>query len=163
MRRPISQEYLPARCSMVRQPIRPVRPPSFQSIIQGIAIILFFRCMSALLNPFNRTSGGIKWLLVTHTVAIFLFVTVFTGINLNILSISYIDNRKFRGTTEPPGPAGFQYITYSTTISVVSTCMFLLNNLLVDGLLVRFAFESVTRLSNVGRSSSSTVATLCTQ
>ena len=46
-----------------------------------IAIILFFRCMSILLDPVNRARGDIKRLLVTHTVAIFMFLTVFTAIN----------------------------------------------------------------------------------
>lgn len=99
--------------------------------------------MSALLNPVIRTRG-IKWLLVAHTVAIFLFVTAFTAINLNGLSISYIDNRASPGGGElPPGPLGYQYITYSMTSGSVSTLMFLLNNLLADGLLVCFVFDSV--------------------
>ena len=94
--------------------------------------------MNALLTPVNRTVGGIKWMFVIHTVAIFIFATVFTAVNLDMLSISYIDNRDARGITEPPGPLGYQYFTYSTPIGIVSTLMFLLNNLLVDGLLVRF-------------------------
>ena len=117
--------------------------------------------MNALLNPVNRTRGGIKWLLVAHTVAIFVFVTVFTAMNIDILSISYIDNREIRDVTEPPGPLGYQYLTYSTPIGIVSTVMFLLNNLLVDGLLVCFSLNSVVQASNVVSSSSSIVATLC--
>lgn len=121
-----------------------------QSIYQGITIVLFFRCMSALLDPANRTSGGIKWLLMAHTVAIFLFVTVFTAINLDIMSISYVDNRGAYGLSEPSGPLSYQHLSYSTPIGIISTCMFLLNNWLVDGLLVRFVFNSAARMSNVG-------------
>ena len=105
--------------------------------------------MNTLLNPVNRARDGIKWLLVAHTVAIFLFVTVFTTINLDILSISYIDKRKIHGIIEPPGPLGFLYLTYSTVTGIVSTVMFLLNNLLVDGLLVRFVFNLLTRMPNM--------------
>ena len=80
-------------------------------------------------------------MLVAHTIVIFLSVTVFTAINFEILSISYIDNREAHVTAEPPGPLGYQFLTYSTPIGVVSTVMFLLNNLLVDGLLVRLSFN----------------------
>jgi ABC-type Fe3+ transport system permease subunit len=94
--------------------------------------------MNALLNPVNR-ARGIKWLLVAHTVAIFLFVTVFTVVNLDILSLSYIDNREAHGDTVVPGPLGYQSLTYSMAVGIISTLMFLLNNLLVDGLLVRLS------------------------
>ena len=112
-------------------------------MILGIVIILFFRCARALLDPLNPTRGGIKWLLVAHTVAIFLFATVFTAIGLDILSDSYIDNREASSATETPGPLGYLQSAYSTPIGIVSTVMFLLNNLLVDGLLVCFVFDSV--------------------
>lgn len=128
-------------------------------IILGGVVLLFFRCMSALLDPVNRTRGSIKWLLIVHTVAIFLFVTVFTVINLNVLSVSYVDNRETHGGPEPPGPLGYQYSTYSTISGVVSTIMFLLNNLLADGLLVCFVINSAGRVSDVVCSSSSIVAT----
>jgi hypothetical protein len=39
--------------------------------------------MSALPNPVDCTKGGAKWLLVTHTLAMFSFVTTFTAINLD--------------------------------------------------------------------------------
>ena len=118
--------------------------------------------MSTLLDPVNRTKGGIKWLLMAHTVAIFLFVTIFTAINLHLLSISYIDYRDIQGNIEAPGPLGYLQITYSTPTGIISTIMFLLNNLLVDGLLVRFVFNQLTRPSNVDFAFSSIVAILCT-
>ena len=80
----------------------------------------------------------------------FMFVTVFTVINLNIISTSYIDNRKF--PNDPyPGPLGFQVLTYSETIGIVSTVMFLLNNWLADGLLVKSVPASAAQVSDVTR------------
>jgi len=65
-------------------------------------------------------------------------VTVFTAMNLNIQSISYIDNREFPGVEGvlPPGPIGYQWSIYSNVLTVVPNLMFLLNNWLADGLLL---------------------------
>lgn len=107
------------------------------AIFYGIVVVLFFRCLGALISPANPTTGGTKWLLVAHTVVMFFFVTVFTATNLDILSISYIDNRDFPGIKElPPGALGYQHLTFSHTAGVVSTFTFLLNNWLADGLLL---------------------------
>ena len=85
-----------------------------------------------------------------HIGAMFMFVTVFTAINLNIISTSYIDNRKF--PDDPyPGPLGYQVLTYSETSGIVSTVMFLLNNWLADGLLVKSVPTSVVQVSKVTR------------
>jgi hypothetical protein len=79
-------------------PTRPsIRAHLFVRFILGILIVLFFQCMAALFNPANRRREGIKWGLVSYTVVMFSFVTVFTAMNLNIQSISYIDNREFPG------------------------------------------------------------------
>jgi len=105
------------------------------AIFYGIVVILFFQCLSALLNPVSYTKGRLRWLLVIHIGAMFTFVTVFTAINLNIISTSYIDNRKF--PNDPyPGPLGYQVLAYSETSGIVSTVMFLLNSWLADGLLL---------------------------
>jgi hypothetical protein len=127
----------------------------------GAVIILFFQCMNALLNPVNRAGGRIKWLLVTHTTAMFLFVTVFTGMYLNLQSISFIDNREFPGNATlplPPGPLGYQHLIYNEPVSLVSRFMFMLNNWLADGLLVSSTFKSVNLKPIIGPSSSSIVA-----
>ena len=79
-----------------------------------------------------------------HTGAMFMFVTVFTVINLNIISASYVDNRKFSNDSYP-GPFGYQALTFSETIGIVSTVTFLLNSWLADGLLVK-----CVRLSHSG-------------
>ena len=94
--------------------------------------------MAALLDPVNRRREGVKWGLVTYTVVMFSFVTVFTAMNLNVQSISFIDNREFPGVEGvlPPGPLGYQFFIYSKALSVIPNVMFLLNNWLADGLLV---------------------------
>ena len=116
--------------------------------------------MGALFNPTNPTGRGIKRLLVAHTMAMFSFVTVFTALNLNFLSISYIDNREFPGILNgvPPGPIGYQYYLYNNATGIISTMMFLLNNWLADGLLVGPMSSLVAQVSNGGCYSSSIVA-----
>ena len=103
--------------------------------ILGIVTVLFFRCMSALLNGSNKR---IQWPLVAHTVAMFSFVTVYTAMYLNIQSICFIDNREYPGTDGglPPGPVGYQHLIYNKAISFVPHIMFMLNTWLADGLLV---------------------------
>lgn len=107
-------------------------------IFYGIVVTLFLQCMGALLNPASNARGYMKWGLVAHTVAMFLFVTVYATINLNLQSISYVDNRGYPGSGDilPPGPFGYQSLTYSKPISLVSSVMFQLNQWLADGLLL---------------------------
>ncbi|KAF9646468.1 hypothetical protein BDM02DRAFT_3012112 [Thelephora ganbajun] len=94
--------------------------------------------MSALFSSANRRRESVKWGLVGYTVVMFSFVTIFTAINLDVQSISYVDNREYPGVTNvlPPGPLGYQSFIYSQAISVVANLMFLLNNWLADGLLL---------------------------
>lgn len=104
--------------------------------------------MGALFDPINPTGGGIKQLLVVHTVSMFSFVTVYTAVNLNILSDSYVENREFPGTDSlSPGPSGYQAMVYSDAVGIVSTVMVLLNNWLADGLLasscIKFSWSGV--------------------
>ena len=74
----------------------------------------------------------------------FSFVTVFTAVNLHIQSMSYIDNRNY---TEIflPGPLGYQRVIGPSTLSIIPTMMFLLNNWLADGLLVGLFDAASTR------------------
>lgn len=111
--------------------------------------------MDALLSSVNHTSERLKWGLLAHTTAMFSFVTIFTAINLDIQSISYIDNRDFAGDDImfPPGPLGYQFLIYSKAISVVPNVMFYLNTCLADGLLVSSVANSITQVSNMGCSS----------
>lgn len=110
------------------------------SPIPGIAIILFFQCMGALLDPINRTRGGIKWGLVAHSTAMFSVLTVDAALSLAIYPISYVDNRDFTGgpdDTGIPGPYGYQWFTYFDAISVAPNVLFFFNTCLADGFLVR--------------------------
>ena len=96
---------------------------------------------------------------MVHTTAMFSLVTTFTAMYLDLQSISYIDNRGFSGNGSlPPGSLGYQHLIYSKAISLIPHAVFMLNNWLADGLLVRSAFNSITWVSNVVRPSSSIVA-----
>ena len=133
----------------------------WQFIALGAIVVLFFRCMSALLNPVDRTEGGIKWVLVAYATAIFSVMTVSIAMNLTLQSIDYIDHREFPGEgVAPPGPFGYQFLLYPEAISVVPNVMFLLNQWLADGLLASSVFDSVNRSSYTSHSCSSTAAIL---
>lgn len=97
----------------------------------GIIVVLFFRCIGALLNPVNRMDRGFKWVLVAHTVAMFSFVTMPIAMDFNRRSISYIDNRDF-----PLGPTGYGSFSEMKTADLVSRVMFPMNQWLADGLLL---------------------------
>ena len=98
---------------------------------------LFFQCMGVLLNPANPIKRGIKWALVAHTVAMFSFLTIATGIGLTYSSISYIDNRAFpAGDGYPPGPFGYNSFLATTMSTTVYSAMVPLNQWLADGLFV---------------------------
>ena len=115
----------------------------FVRFIPGVVVVVAFKCMAALLSPAYRRGEGIKWGLVCYTTAIFSFVTVLTGINLNIQSISYIDNRDFPGAEDmiPPGPFGYQWSIAPSALNITPNSMFALCNWLADGLLVSFLFD----------------------
>lgn len=124
-----------------------MRSPTFAHLVclmvQGIVVILFFRSISALLNPPDRARGNTKWALVAHAVAMFLIVTIYTALTLNLQSISYIDNRGFPGDADtlPHGPIGYQFLD---STDFVPNVMLLLNIWLADGLLVSCVSNSVT-------------------
>lgn len=117
--------------------------------------------MGTLLGSVGRMKGSTKWGLVAHTAAMFSFVTIFTATNMDLLSISYIDNRAFPGNDViPPGPFGYQFLDYSNPINLTPYIMFFLNNWLADGVLVSSTPRSAAKLFNVHCSSSSIVAVL---
>ena len=123
--------------------------------------MLFFQCIAALLNPVNRRGEGIKWGLISYTMVMFSVVTVLIAVNLDVQSISFIDNREFtnpNGTLS--GPLGYQSWMRSDALRVIPNLMFLLNNWLADGLLVRRLFGAAFTRSgvDVDPSSSSIVA-----
>jgi len=114
----------------------------FARLIPGILIVLFFQCIVALFNPVYRKRDGIKWGLVSYTVAMFSFVTVHTTMHLNNQSVSFIDNRDFTGPHGALlGPYGYwQSAIRLRALGMVPNLMYLLNNLLADGLLVGSSF-----------------------
>ena len=98
---------------------------------------------------------------MAHSAAMFSIVTIYTAINLDLQSISYIDSREFPGVDGafPSGPIGYQVLIYTKAISLVDTIMFILNNWLADGLLVSSVLGPASQVPNLGRPSSSIVAT----
>lgn len=112
----------------------------------GIAIALFFQCMSTLLNPDNRMKKGVKWGLVTHTMAMFSFTSIACMIEGRERSISYVEAREFPGVEGefPPGPYGFLSVRHGP-ITSVSVLMFPLNQWLADGLLVGTVPNSIVQ------------------
>ena len=119
--------------------------------ILGIVTILFFQCMSALLDPANNSRRkGIKWGLVVHTTVMFSLATVATAMGLNLQSISHVDNREFPADGQfPPGPIGYKFLIYTKAISLVPNLTFQLNQWLADGLLVSFVLSPVSQVFNV--------------
>ena len=70
--------------------------------------------------------------------------TVSTGMNLEILSVSYIDSREFAGVQGAPilpGPYGYQLLIAPKAIDIVPNVMFNLSGWLADGLLVGPLFD----------------------
>ena len=130
-------------------PTYPLACTSVQSIVLGIVIILFFQCIDALLNPVDRTRGGIQWGFVAHTTAMFSFMTIYIVTGIYILLTAYIDNRGFHGVDSlPPGPVGDRLFLYHKSIGIVPQVMFILNNWLADGLLVSPVLASVAQVFN---------------
>ena len=112
--------------------------------------MLFFQCITALLNHAHRREEGIKWWPVFYTVAMFSFVTVYIGMNLGIQSNSFIDNREGNSTrsgspnsaNSTSGPLDYQSNIRQTTHGIIPNVMFTLNNWLADGLLVSSSFAA---------------------
>ena len=119
------------------------------SVYLGMIIVLFFKCMTALLDPTYRRGERIKWGLMSYTVVMFSLATVLTAMNLDIESIAHIDNRNFSRVEAYTGPYGYLLSIYPKAINVAPNAAFLLNNWLADGFLVsscfvlRFVHQSV--------------------
>ena len=93
--------------------------------------MLFFECLTALLDPVHRRGERIKWGLVSYTVVMFSLATVNIAMNPHIQLISYVDNRDIRF-----GPYGYSSSTLFNAVVVVPQAAFRLANWLGDGLLV---------------------------
>ena len=120
---------------------RPIHPHFIRLFILGTLVVLFFQCMTPLLDPVHRRGEGIKWGLVSYTVTTFSFATVYAT-NLNIQSISLINNREFSGGPLF-GPTPYTTIMITPTVlGLTPNIMFALNNWLADGLLVSPSFDA---------------------
>ena len=104
--------------------------------------------MAALFNPIYRRGEGIKWGLVSYTAVMFSLATVQTALNLDIQSISYIDNRAFSDIEDliEPGPLGYQVSIITDALAIVPDVMFALSNWFADGLLVSSLFGIASRV-----------------
>ena len=147
-RRPISPDSSLDRSSTVRQDtptysIRLLCSLYYRSIL-GIVVALFFQCMATLFDPVHHRGEGIKWGVISYTVIMFSFATVFTATNLNIQALSHIDNREWTG-----GPLNYQEIFSPDALSIIPTVVFLLNNWLADGFLVGSLFGAAFALPDV--------------
>ena len=98
--------------------------------------MVFFQCMTGLFSPVHRRGEPVKWGFVFYTVVMFSLVTTLTATNLDIFSISYIDNRKF-----PGGPGEYISSVLPMAFSSVPDAMTVLSNWLTDGLLVSPLFD----------------------
>lgn len=119
--------------------------------ILGVAIVLFFRCIGALLNPVNHRRKAVKWGLVFYTAVMFMLATIYSTLGIVSQRISYIENREFPGINGalPPGPFGYDLLTYSDVINIAPYILFLLNQWLADGFLVSSIPCSVAYVSDV--------------
>ena len=146
-------------------PTRPSVLTLFVWFILGIIIVLFFRCMVALLDPVHRRGERIKWGLVSYTMVMFSLVTIGNAVYPYLESISYIDNREFSGIegVVGPGPLAYQMFVAPIVLQIIPNVSFTLSNWLADGLLVSYLCDlhSLIHVSNIG-SSSSIVVTLST-
>ena len=82
----------------------------------------------------------------------FSIATVYTATNLNVQSVSFVDNREFPGVEGvlPSGPLGYLW-SNSRVLCTVPNLMFLLNSWLADGLMVG-SLSDVIQVSNAGPS-----------
>ena len=102
--------------------------------------------MTSLLDPERRPKGGIRWGLVAHTMVLFSVATAFALSNLNLQSVSYVDNREFPDMGDGfPGPFNWQFFVYNKPIVFFPSIMFIINTWLTDGLLVCSTIESPLR------------------
>ena len=121
-----------ARCSHLHAPPWALKIFVRFTVTLGILIVLFFQCIVTLFKPVHGRSEGVKWGLIYYTVVLFSFATVYTALNLNLQSTSFIDNREF-----PGGPADYQLNVQLEVPNVFANVLFLSNYWLADGLLVR--------------------------
>ena len=116
-------------------------------VLLGVVILLFFKCMAALLDPVHRRGEPIKWGLISYTVVMFSLANLQTALTLQKFSLAYIDNREFPNVEGaiPPAPGPIGYLTVAVTHEAISTTLnvaFTVTNWLADGFLVSSFFDA---------------------
>lgn len=103
---------------------------------------------------------SVKWGLVAHTVALFLFVTTRVAMDQYAVSADYIDNRGFSGSGRSfPGPLGYDSVHFTIGPFIyVYFGTFPLNQWLADGLMVSSILKPTAWMSYTVHSTSYIVA-----
>ena len=103
-----------------------------------MVVILYFECAIAILKPPVGRRRGRRWGLLVYTTCLFALGSIYTGCNLRVRELSYIDNREFPGKAPslPPGPIGYTLLSQSKPVSMLSNASFTVANWMADGLLV---------------------------
>ena len=106
----------------------PIHPSIRAHSVLGIVVVLFFRCIAALLNPIHRREERITWGLVSYAVVMFLLVTVGNAVHPYLQSISFINNRDFPGIegVVDPGPLVYQLFVAPKVLGIVPSVSFTL-------------------------------------
>ena len=106
--------------------------------VPGILVILFLKCVAALVNPVHRRGEPIKWGLVSYAPVMFLIATTENAVDIHTRSISHTDSCEFSGIEGEVsgGPIGYQIFISHEAIAVLTDVMLFLNAWLANGLLV---------------------------
>ena len=112
------------------------------TVTLGILIVLFFQCVATLFKHIHVGRESVNWGLISYTVVMFSFVTVYTALNLNLQSTSFIDNREF-----PGGPTTYQINAQVGVPGIPPNVFFISNYWLADGFLVR-SLSDAAQVSN---------------
>lgn len=92
---------------------------STRFLTPGTVVFQFFWCMGTLFNHVDRTRRGIKWGLVTHTVATSSSVTMHTAVTLDLRSISCTDQQRLPGDgVLLPEPMWYKFVFHSVIPNV---------------------------------------------
>ncbi|KAF9465120.1 hypothetical protein BDZ94DRAFT_1296643 [Collybia nuda] len=98
-------------------------------MLYGISALLFFQCMAQLLWPKRGRDRNL--ILAGYTFLLFSLGTVFTGMNINVAILGFIENRNF-----PGGPEAYSSFTQSSALGVIPNAAFILSNWMADALML---------------------------
>ncbi|THU92338.1 hypothetical protein K435DRAFT_967708 [Dendrothele bispora CBS 962.96] len=98
-------------------------------IFYGFSVVVFVRCMSALLWPRSGRQQNTK--LAVYTFFLFALGTIYIAMNGHYYQLAFIDNRNF-----PGGPEAYELFIYSTSVPRTANSVFIIANWLADALLL---------------------------